>query len=432
VMGIPHGDDVILPDDLAEQQRLAPLDLDPTQHFTNPPARYTEASLQKKLEEEGIGRPSTYASIIQTIQDRSYVEQLSPRDRRLMATDLGKVVTDMLTQAFPRIMDVPYTREMESELDQVEEDAYDWRKMLREFYAPFKENLDQAHEELQHAKAVTEPAPYTCPKCGAGTEYRFGKNGQFLACTRFSAPPQEVTLEGYEGDHLLYKGRGNARPKVVNKATGERVGWTKLSKTDQQRLQKLSDAIEECDYATPIDKEGRPLEAEYTDIACPECGARTTKRNGRYGPFLGCEHYPSCKGIVKLDPKKGTVVHPKTPPMTTDIPCPKCEALLYLRDSKRGLWLSCSTFPKCRGRQGFNKIDEEKQNELEKQWAEHKAQNPVEPIKTVHGEIVSDEYVPRTESDQGESDDPSSNGQAGDGTSAREADVTADAASDAA
>jgi DNA topoisomerase-1 len=409
VMGVPQGDDVILPDDLAEHQRVAPIDLDPTQHFTNPPARYTEASLQKKLEEEGIGRPSTYAPIIQTIQDRKYVEQLSPRDRRLMATDLGKVVTDMLVAAFPRIMDVPYTREMESELDQIEEDKYDWRKMLREFYEPFKERLDQAHQELQHAKAATTPASYTCPKCGAGTEYRFGKNGQFLACTRFSAPPQEVTLENHAGTYLLYKARGNARPKVVHKDTGERIGWTKLSKADKQRLQERSDAIEECDYATPIDREGQPLEAQYTDIACPDCSGRMTKRSGRFGPFLGCEHYPTCKGIVKLDPKQGTVVHPKTPPLTTDIPCPKCEAPLYLRDSKRGLWLSCSTFPKCRGRMGFNKLDEEKQNELEKQWAEHKKQNPVERIRTLDGEEVSDEYVPRVaDEDDAAGDEPAS------------------------
>jgi len=395
VMGVPQGDDVILPDDLEKAQRVAPIDLEPTQHFTNPPARYTEASLQKKLEEEGIGRPSTYAAIIQTIQDRNYVEQLSPRDRRLMATDLGKVVTDMLVKAFPRIMDVPYTREMESELDQIEEDKYDWRRMLREFYDPFKQSLDQAHEELQHAKATSEPAPYTCPKCGAGTEYRFGKNGRFLACERFSAPPVEVTLDGYDGTYLLYKARGNARPKLFHKSTGERLGWTKLSKADKDRLQKRSDAIEECDYAAPIDSEGKPLEAEYTDIQCPDCGQRMTRRSGRYGPFLGCENYPTCKGIVKLDPKKGMVVHPKTPPLTTDIPCPKCEAPLYLRDSKRGLWLSCSTFPKCRGRMGFAKLETDKQTELEKRWAEHQKQNPVEPIRTLDGEVVSDAYVPR-------------------------------------
>jgi DNA topoisomerase-1 len=369
VMGVPQGDDVILPDDLNEQQQLAPIDLEPTQHFTNPPARYNEASLQKKLEEEGIGRPSTYAAIIQTIQDRKYVEQLSPRDRRLMATDLGKVVTDMLVTAFPRIMDVPYTREMESELDQIEDEKHDWQKMLREFYEPFKERLDQAHEELQHAKAVTEPAPHTCEKCGAGTMYRFGKNGRFLSCERYP----------------------------------------------------------DCDYAAPIDREGNPQPPQVSDIQCPECGGRMTKRTGRFGPFLGCENYPTCKGIVKLDPKQGTVVHPKTPPLTTDIPCPKCEAPLYLRDSKRGLWLSCSTFPKCRGRLGFAKLEEDQQKTLEKQWAEHQKQNPVPRIHTLNGEEVGEAYIPRVEGEDDETDDAAPSPAERNGDDAAATDDTADA-----
>ncbi|MFW6059797.1 MAG: type I DNA topoisomerase [Phycisphaeraceae bacterium] len=336
VMGVPTSDDVVLPT-LEEQQPVAPIALDPTQHFTSPPARYTEASLQKKLEEEGIGRPSTYAAIIQTIQDRQYVQQVSPRDRRLMATDLGKVVTDMLTEAFPRIMDVPYTREMEAELDKIEEEHHDWRQMLREFYGPFKENLDDAHETLQHAKAVTEEAPYECPECGGGTMYRFGKNGRFLSCANYP----------------------------------------------------------DCKYAAPIDREGKPMPPETTDILCPVCGEHPmTRRVGRFGPFLGCENYPECKGIVKLD-KKGQVVLPKAAPMTTDIPCPKCEAPLYMRDSKRGFWLSCSKFPKCRGRVGWSTLDEAKQQELEKRWHEHLKENPVPVVRTTDGRVIEEGYAPR-------------------------------------
>ena len=114
------------------------MQIDPTQHFSSPPPRIAEASLQKKLEEEGIGRPSTYAPIIQTIQDRKYVQQMNRGDRRLYATDLGKVVTDKLIEGFPKIMDVAYTREMEAELDKIEDDKHDWVSMLREFYGPFK------------------------------------------------------------------------------------------------------------------------------------------------------------------------------------------------------------------------------------------------------------------------------------------------------
>src|SRR5690606_563636 len=133
---------------LREQQPVAPFGMDVSQKFTSPPPRYTEASLIKTLESEGIGRPSTYASIIGVIQDRKYVEQL---DRRFYATDLGEVVTDKLVEAFPRIMDVGYTREMEAELDKVEEDHLDWVQMLNRFYGPFKESLEHATETLGHA-----------------------------------------------------------------------------------------------------------------------------------------------------------------------------------------------------------------------------------------------------------------------------------------
>ena len=335
VMGVPTSDEIVLPE-LRQDQPVAPIALDAAQSFTNPPPRYTEASLQRKLEEEGIGRPSTYAPIIQTIQDRQYVQQLSQRDRRLMATDLGKVVTDMLVEAFPKVMDVAYTREMEAELDHIEDERHDWRKMLREFYGPFKAKLDQAHETLQHAKAVTEEAPYECPECGAETVYRFGKNGRFLSCSRYP----------------------------------------------------------DCKYAAPIDSQGRPLPEQVTDIVCPECReAVMSKRSGRFGPFLGCENYPQCKGIVKLD-KKGAVVLPKAPPLTTDIPCPKCDSPLYLRDSKRGFWLSCSKFPKCRGRVGWSTLDADKQKELEARWQEHLEANPVPKVRTTDGGRVEEGYVP--------------------------------------
>ncbi|NJL31020.1 MAG: hypothetical protein HC898_05005 [Phycisphaerales bacterium] len=196
---------------LREQQELGALQVDPVQGFTSPPPRYTEASLQKKLEEEGIGRPSTYAAIISTIQDRKYVDQVAMGDRRLRATDLGKVVTDKLIEAFPEIMDVAYTRGMESELDKIEEEHHDWVTMLKQFYGPFKERLDNAHEVMTHAKAQTEPAPHTCPTCGASTVFRFGKKGRFLSCSRYP----------------------------------------------------------DCKYASPIDVEGNPITAQTTDIALP-------------------------------------------------------------------------------------------------------------------------------------------------------------------
>ncbi len=345
VAGAPHpADEAILPP-LAEQQELAPLQVDPTQHFTNPPPRYTEASLVKKLESEGIGRPSTYASIIQVIQDRKYVEKIK---NRFHATDLGEVVTDKLTEAFPMIMDVGYTRWMEEELDAVEQQHHDWVEFLHKFYGPFSEKLDKAHEDLAHAKAETQPAPpeYQCAECGAPTVYRFGKNGRFLSCSRYP----------------------------------------------------------DCKYAAPVDREGKPQPPQTTDVACPKCGSPMTLRKGRYGPFLSCSTYPDCDGIVNLD-KKGHVKHPAPPPLETDLNCPKCDAPLNLRRSKRGPWLSCSLFPKCRGRMAWSKLDDTVKNQWEKALAEWEKQHPQPTIRTLDGRPVGEEYKPRTADDES-SDDP--------------------------
>ena len=341
VTGVPSGGgEAILPP-LTQLQPVAPLQIDPAQHFTSPPARYNEASLQKRLEEEGIGRPSTYAPIIQTIQDRKYVQQMNAKDRRLFATDLGKVVTDKLVEAFPKIMDVAYTRQMEAELDKIENDNHEWVGMLRRFYGPFKSELEAAHESMVHAKAETQPAPFECETCGASTFYRFGRNGRFLSCSRYP----------------------------------------------------------DCKYAVPIDHEGNPLKAEVSDIVCPDCGSGMTRRRGRFGPFLGCENYPQCKGIVKIDPKKGTVVLPKPPPLKTDLLCAKCDQPLNLRRSKRGPWLSCSAFPKCRGRMGWSTVEPDKQNELESALVAHEAANPVPQIRTTQGQVVGEDYVPQIVSD---------------------------------
>lgn len=337
VTGVPiSGDSALLPP-LNENQQLGVLQIDPTQFFSSPPPRYSEASLQKKMEEAGIGRPSTYAPIIQTIQDRKYVQPIARGDRRLYATDLGKVVTDKLIEGFPNIMDVAYTRQMEAELDKIENEKLDWVSMLRQFYGPFKKNLDSAHKSMVHAKAETEPAPFECAKCNAPTMYRFGKNGRFLSCTRYP----------------------------------------------------------DCDYAAPIDRKGNPMAPHLSNIACPLCKSGMTKRVGRFGPFLGCVDYPKCKGIVNLDDKKGTIKPPKPPPCLTDLPCPKCGSPLNLRRSKRGPWLGCSKFPKCRGREAWSKVENEKQVQLEKALAQHEAEHPQPIIRTTEGNVVDDTYVPQ-------------------------------------
>ncbi len=328
VSGVPAAAEEQTLPPLKEGQELTPFDIDAGQRFTSPPPRYTEASLVKKLEAEGIGRPSTYASIIQVIQDRAYVEQI---DRRFHATDLGEVVTDKLIEGFPDLMDVGYTREMEAQLDRIEEQHIDWTAMLAEFYREFRRSLERAHEEMSHAKAEIEPAPYKCPKCGHRTCYRFGKNGRFLSCSAYPA----------------------------------------------------------CDYAAPIDREGRPLLPERVNIACPEDGSPMILRTGRFGRFLASVNYPAVKYILNLD-KKGGIKYPAPPPVVTDLPCPKCQSPLNLRDGKRGPWLGCSKFPKCRGRLAWNKLDGPTQQRLESQLAEHMKSHPPIDLRTLDGKPIPD------------------------------------------
>lgn len=332
VAGVPTASDEQTLPDVKEGQPLSPFSIEPSQKFTSPPPRYTEASLIKTLESEGIGRPSTYASIIQVIQDRKYVEQ-PPGDRRFWATDLGEVVTDKLTEAFPDIMEVGYTRDLEDELDKIESDKLDWVEVLRRFYGPFQKQLGTALETLTHAKAEVQPAPkeYRCEKCGADLVYRFGKNGRFLSCSRYP----------------------------------------------------------DCDYACPCDREGRPQKAETVDIACHKCGAPMTRRVGRFGPFLGCSRYPDCDGILKMD-KKGRVVAPQPPPLMTDLPCPKDEAPLVLRNGVRGPWLSCSNFPKCRGRGKWAELPDDVRAKWEKALAQHEKEHPIPVIRDLEGNALTD------------------------------------------
>jgi DNA topoisomerase-1 len=288
-------------------QKLAVVDIKAEQHFTKPPARYTEASLVKALENDGIGRPSTYAPIISTIQERGYVEQ---EDKKFLATDLGEVVTDKLNEYFPKVMDVSFTRYMEEQLDKIEEQHLDWLGVLKDFYGPFKKNLETATKQMKHAKAESVPSEYNCPKCGKQLLYRFGKNGRFLSCS----------------------------------------------------------AYPECKFACPCDKDGRMMEEQQSEHKCPVCGKPMVYKNGRFGRFLGCADYPNCKSTLKLD-KQGNILPAKTPPKPTEIACYKCkDGRLVIRQSKKGPFLGCSRFPKCRTIINIKQLEHLKQLQSIGQW----------------------------------------------------------------
>lgn len=334
VTGVPTASDEQTLPSMDEGQDLHPFAVEPRQRFSSPPPRFSEASLIKMLEAEGIGRPSTYASIIQVIQDRKYVELLQ---RRFYATDLGEVVTDKLVEAFPKILNVGYTRDMEAELDKIEEEHLDWIEMLESFHEPFSDALEHAMENLGHARAETQPAPeeYTCGECGSATVYRFGRNGRFLSCSKYP----------------------------------------------------------DCKWASPVDREGKPQPIQATFVACPKCGEAMIKRTGRFGPFLGCPRYGDkddpCDGILNLD-KQGKAVAPSRPPYTTDLKCPKCESPMNLRSGARGPWLGCSAFPKCRGRLSYAKLEDDVRQDLDKALAKHEKAHPIPIIKTVDGDALTD------------------------------------------
>ena len=339
VLGVPGaGDEQNLPTFKA-QQPVAPFAAQPAQKFTSPPPRFTEASLIKTLESEGIGRPSTYADIIAKIQDQKYVESL---ERRFYATSLGEVVTDKLVEAFPEIMSVGYTRLMEDELDKIEDEHADWVQMLRAFYDPFRKALEHAGDTLSHAKAETTPAPkeYRCATCGSDLVYRFGKNGRFLSCSTYPV----------------------------------------------------------CNFAQPCDRDGKPMAAaETTQVACPKCNSPMTLRTGRFGQFLGCVRYNDkanpCDGILNLGKGKDSnkVVSRAVAPPATDLICSSCkDRPLVLRNGLRGPWLGCTGFPKCRGRGKFNEVPPEKQAELLATLEAHTKANPTPIIRTITGVALTD------------------------------------------
>ncbi len=310
----------VLPKNLQERDQLKLADLKETQHFTKPPARYSEASLVKELDNYGIGRPSTYASIMSTLVERNYVEI---RDRRLFPTELGKDVSKILVANFPDLFNVEFTAKMEDDLDKVATGEDDYETLLDKFYLPFEKAL-----ELRSANPILpqNDDAQLCDKCGQGVmRVKWTKSGKFLGCSRYPKCDNIKSL---------------AAPKAPPQETG---------------------------------------------IKCPKCETgRFVVKTGRFGKFLACTNYPTCDGLLNLD-KYGKVTPPKTPPLTTTVPCPKCGAPLYLREGKRGLWLGCSKFPKCRGRKAWSELDEATQAQLDAENIKHQQAHPRVEILMLDG-----------------------------------------------
>jgi DNA topoisomerase-1 len=353
--------DTRLPE-LTDGQSLALESLAPEQKFTEPPPRFNEASLVKTLEEKGIGRPSTYASIINTIQDRDYVKKIGAK---FVPTEIGVVVTELLVKNFPYIFDTLYTANLEGELDAVEQGEEKWTDLLKGFYGHFEKELKVAETDMEDVKRREEPTGEICDKCGSPLILKWGKFGSFYSCSAFSkAKPVTIPLGPWkkEPKAVLKKVLASFHfPMIVKALTLDTVDFQKEVADAKQFAAAVKEAsgkgkkvIAEpvsCDFTKENFAAKPDLSAPGADEApeeeyCDNCGRLMVLKNGPWGPFMSCPGYsddPPCKTIRKLTQK----VQSK-PPVTLDEPCPKCGKPLLQRDGQYGEFIACSGYPKCK------------------------------------------------------------------------------------
>ncbi len=294
----PLKDEGISIPDLKENDHLTLLELLAVQRFTEPPKRYTEATLVKALEEKGIGRPSTYHTIVSTIQERGYVIK---ENNALKPTLLGFIATDFLKEFFPKTVQEEFTAQMEEELDQISEGELSRLQVLKNFYGPFEQQLNEVKHQLKtdgsSFRILTDVA---CEACGAPMQLRYWKGKRFLGCSRYPACQQTMDLP----DNIVYAYKD--KRVLLNQA---------LKAQQEAQLKKA------------------------TDKTCPQCGAPMQIKQSKYGRFYGCSRYPDCKTTLPLKER--------TEP-ELDKRCPTCGAPLQLRTSKYGRFYGCSRYPDCK------------------------------------------------------------------------------------
>ena len=354
-------EDTILPE-LTAAQTLEKISVASEQKFTQPPPRFNEASLVKTLEERGIGRPSTYASIINTIQDRDYVKKI---DKKFVPTEIGTVVTGLLVKNFPYIFDTQYTAKLESELDAVEDGEERWTDLLNGFYDHFEQELVVAGEQMEDIKRMEHATPEICDKCGSPLLLKWGKFGSFYSCSNFSRlKPMTVGSGAWKKDATaVVKKIGKALkfPMTVKAANGHVVEYTQqvgdakemaaAIELAQQAGKKVTVEQVSCgftkeNFAAKPDLNAPGADEVAEEEFCDNCGRVMVLRNGPWGPFMSCPGYnedPPCKTIRKLTQK----VQQK-PPVVLDEMCPKCGKPLLQRDGQYGEFIACSGYPKCK------------------------------------------------------------------------------------
>jgi DNA topoisomerase-1 len=336
-------EDALLPS-VEEKHKLDLVELSSTQHFTQPPPRFNEASLVKSLEKEGIGRPSTYATIISKIQERGYVEL---RERRFHATEVGMVVTDKLIQHFPTVMDFKFTSHMEEELDEIEEGKIKRDQVLKDFYEPFSQALEVAESEMEALKG--KESGEVCPQCGKPLVHRYGKRGPFLGCS------------GYPDCKYIKPGEGEAvrPPPVPTEHPCPNCGKPMLQRMGRRGPFLGCSGYPECKTTMNFDAEGKPvLSSKPTEHVCEKCGKPMVLREGARGPFLACSGYPKCRNAKDVDAKGNPMK-----PIETGEKCAKCGSPMVVKRGPRGPFLGCSAYPKCRS---TKPVPEEMKEKLKK------------------------------------------------------------------
>jgi DNA topoisomerase-1 len=272
-------------------QKLTLKSLLPEQHFTEPPPRYNEASLVKELEERGIGRPSTYATILSTIQERQYAQKVGGK---FTPTEIGLVVTDLLVENFKDIFDFQYTAKLEEELDEIEEGKEKWTDALGEFYKKFAKDLKYAEKHMENIKRMEKPTDEKCERCGAPLVIKWGKHGSFYACSTYDK-------------------------EDPNSCTFTKENPINLPDLDSADVQETA-------------------QEEY----CENCGRVMVLKRGRFGQFMACTGYPDCKTTRRLDQGK------RVPDIPLDEKCPECGRNLIIRHGRYGEFTSCSGYPDCK------------------------------------------------------------------------------------
>lgn len=297
--------DKLLPE-LTQGQAVSLDKIEQKQHFTEPPARYNEASLIKKLESLGIGRPSTYAPTVTILQTRKYIEL---QKKRIHPTEVAFTVTEMLENHFPDIVDSGFTANMEETLDKVAEGNTSWQTILKGFYTPFLQKVEEGKKNIK-SKKMAIPTGKMCPKCGSELLHRKGRYGEFIACSNFPKCKYTTDLEG------------NAPPEPeMTDVKCEKCGSMMVIKNSKRGKFLACSAYPKC-------KNTKPLEPpKELTVPCPECGGKLQERQGKRGKFYGCVEYPKCKFIANFEP--------------IDKKCPECGYTMGLKTLKSGQVHEC-------------------------------------------------------------------------------------------